>query len=90
MTISCCTSNNWNVKLSYIVCNHNFTLFLCLGKQILLFKDMASKTFQKESPLKEAKLSVFDNRWTNDGISRLLFKQTDLPNIRNKRPQLLV
>lgn len=51
---------------------------------------MTSKTFQKESPLKEAKLSVSDNRWTNDEIGRLWFKQTDLPNIRNKRPQLLV
>ena len=48
------------------------------------------ESIDSQSPLKGANFSVSDSGWTKDGIGKLWFTQTFLPNIGLEPPQLLI
>lgn len=60
------------------------------GKTRRALQGYGIENLPRESQLKEAKFSVSESGWTKDGIARLWFEQTFLPNIGNERPELLI
>ena len=64
--------------------------FIMPGKTRRALHGYALENIDKNSTLRDAKFSVSESGWTKDGIARLWFEQTFLPNIGNYRPQLLI
>ena len=64
--------------------------FIMPGKTRRALQGYALENIDKNSTLRDAKFSVSESGWTKDGIARLWFEQTFLPNIGNYRPQLLI
>lgn len=64
--------------------------FIMPGKTKRALQGYGIENLPKDSVLKDAKFSVSESGWTKDGIVRLWFEQTFLPNIGSDRPQLLI
>lgn len=64
--------------------------FIMPGQTRRALQGYGIENLPRESQLKEAKFLVSESGWTKDGIPRLWFEHTFLPNIGNERPELLI
>lgn len=55
--------------------------FIMPGKTKRALQGYGIENLPKDSVLKDAKFSVSESGWTKDGIARLWFEQTFLPNV---------